>query len=96
MPGVAGTLGPALSGKAGSSSTSYRTIGGREESRASTSVDEVWAAVEKVIALGGRLRKAPALYPSYEDPVIEWAVMLDPFGNEFCLIRDVPPRNGVE
>ncbi len=54
-------------------------------------VDDVAAAVEKVTALGGQLQKAPALYPSDDDPVIEWAVMVDPFGNEFCLIRDVAP-----
>jgi predicted enzyme related to lactoylglutathione lyase len=57
-------------------------------------VDNVASAVEKVIALGGRLQKPPALYPSDDDPVIEWAVMLDPFGNEFCLIRDLPPPDG--
>jgi hypothetical protein len=23
------------------------------------------------------------------DPVLEWAVLADPFGNEFCLIREL-------
>ena len=55
-------------------------------------VRNVDTAIEKIEAIGGTLKKAPAIYPrphSYvgEPPAIDWAVMQDPFGNEFCLIR---------
>lgn len=52
-------------------------------------VDEVQAAIREVEDLGGELKKPASMYPSDEHPVLEWAVVLDPFGNEFCLIRDV-------
>ena len=40
------------------------------------------------------MKKPPSLYPrpgTYGDdaPVIDWAVMQDPFGNEFCLVHDL-------
>jgi len=49
------------------------------------------AAIVDILALGGTLKKPPSLYPrptatSDEPPVIDWAVMQDPFGNEFCLV----------
>ncbi len=55
-------------------------------------VDEIDVAIDQIIAIGGRLKRAPSIYPrpgSYpgEPPVIDWAVMQDPFGNEFCLVR---------
>ena len=53
------------------------------------SVDDVGRAVEEVVALGGAVVKAPGRYPD-DDPQLEWAVMADPFGNEFCLIHDLP------
>jgi hypothetical protein len=34
--------------------------------------------------------KEPATFPE-TDPLIEWAVMADPSGNEFCLIRELEP-----
>lgn len=43
-----------------------------------------------VIALGGSVVKPPGLFPE-ADPLLEWVVIADPFGNEFCLIRDVTP-----
>ena len=51
-------------------------------------------AIKDIVALGGRVKKAPSLYPrpgSHGDqqPVIDWAVMQDPFGNEFCLVDDL-------
>ena len=51
-------------------------------------------AIEEIIELGGTLKKPPSLYPrpgSHGDqrPVIDWAVMQDPFGNEFCLVDDL-------
>jgi catechol 2,3-dioxygenase-like lactoylglutathione lyase family enzyme len=48
-------------------------------------------AIETILALGGSLKKAPSLYPrpgshGDEPPELDWAVMQDPFGNEFCLV----------
>ena len=48
-------------------------------------------AIRQIEAIGGRVKKAPTIYPrpgSYpgEPPLIDWAVMQDPFGNEFCLV----------
>jgi catechol 2,3-dioxygenase-like lactoylglutathione lyase family enzyme len=55
-------------------------------------VDDVDVAIEQVEKIGGRLKYPPTLYPvphAYEGarPLIDWAVMQDPFGNEFCLVR---------
>ena len=54
-------------------------------------VEDVDRAVGQIIRLGGTLRKVPSIYPrpgSFPGnrPVIDWAVMRDPFGNEFCLV----------
>jgi catechol 2,3-dioxygenase-like lactoylglutathione lyase family enzyme len=54
-------------------------------------------AVAEVIELGGRLKKPPSLYPrpgsrGTDPPEIDWAVMQDPFGNEFCLVIDLTPE----
>ena len=54
--------------------------------------DGVDKAVEDIIALGGTLKKPPNLYPrpgshGDETPAIDWAVMQDPFGNEFCIVH---------
>lgn len=51
-------------------------------------------AIQDILALGGSVRKHPSLYPrpgshGDEPPVIDWAVMCDPFGNEFCLVSDL-------
>lgn len=59
-------------------------------------VRSVSTAIAEVEAIGGRLKKPPALYPrpgSYpgEQPRIDWAVMQDPFGNEFCVIAVLTP-----
>ena len=48
-------------------------------------------AVEQIVQLGGTVKKPPSLYPrpgshGDEAPVIDWCVMQDPFGNEFCLV----------
>ena len=56
--------------------------------------DGVDAAIELILELGGSVKKPPSLYPrpgTYGDeaPVIDWAVMQDPFGNEFCLVHDL-------
>jgi predicted enzyme related to lactoylglutathione lyase len=57
-------------------------------------VEDVDEAIERIEALGGRLKYPPTVYPvphAYEGarPVIDWAVMQDPFGNEFCLVREL-------
>ena len=54
-------------------------------------VRDIDTAITQVEAIGGHVKKAPTIYPrpgSYpgEPPRIDWAVMQDPFGNEFCLI----------
>ncbi len=54
-------------------------------------VEDVERAVGEVSVLGGTLVKPPGPFPE-TDPELEWAVMADPFGNEFCLIRDLEPR----
>ncbi|HWM22994.1 MAG TPA: VOC family protein [Ilumatobacteraceae bacterium] len=56
--------------------------------------DGVDAAIERILELGGSVKKPPSLYPrpgSYggDAPAIDWAVMQDPFGNEFCLVHDL-------
>ena len=48
-------------------------------------------AIEQIGAIGGRLKRAPSIYPRPgssvgSPPLIEWAVMQDPFGNEFCIV----------
>jgi hypothetical protein len=45
-----------------------------------------------VIDLGGSVVREPGFFfePGSSDPVLEWAVLADPFGNEFCLIRELP------
>lgn len=54
-------------------------------------VRDVEKAIAQVEALGGRLKRVPTIYPrpgSFpgEPPRIDWSVMQDPFGNEFCVI----------
>lgn len=54
-------------------------------------------AIEDIIALGGTLKKPPSLYPrpgsqGDEAPAIDWAVMQDPFGNEFCIVEILTPE----
>lgn len=51
-------------------------------------------AIEEILELGGTLKKPPSLYPrprsrGDDRPVIDWAVLQDPFGNEFCLVSDL-------
>ena len=57
-------------------------------------VEDVDDAIAQIEAIGGRLKYPPTLYPvphAYEGarPIIDWAVMQDPFGNEFCLVREL-------
>jgi predicted enzyme related to lactoylglutathione lyase len=53
-------------------------------------VEDVDRAFREVVDLGGAVIKPPGLFPE-DDPGLEWAVVADPFGNEFCVIRDVDP-----
>ena len=50
-------------------------------------------AISRIEAIGGRVKKSPSIYPrpgSFDrPPVIDWAVMQDPFGNEFCLVHEL-------
>ena len=51
-------------------------------------------AIERIVTLGGSVKKPPSLYPrpgshGEEAPVLDWAVMQDPFGNEFCLLSEL-------
>ena len=54
-------------------------------------VMDVARAIEQVLELGGELVRPPDFWPEGEKKLLEWAVMADPFGNEFCLIREVIP-----
>ena len=59
-------------------------------------IEDVDAAIAQIEAIGGRLKYPPTVYPvphAYEGarPLIDWAVMQDPFGNEFCLVRELTP-----
>lgn len=51
-------------------------------------------AIERIVALGGSIRKEASIFPRPgslpgRSPVIDWAVMRDPFGNEFCLVDNL-------
>ena len=53
-------------------------------------------AIRDIVAIGGSVKKPPSLYPrpgAYGDepPRIDWAVMQDPFGNEFCIVEELSP-----
>jgi predicted enzyme related to lactoylglutathione lyase len=60
-------------------------------------VPDIDTAIRQIEAIGGTVKKEPSIYPrprSYqgEPPSIDWAVMQDPFGNEFCLINVLTPE----
>lgn len=50
-------------------------------------MDDVAVTVRRTEEIGGLTIKAPAFYPSDESPYLEWAIMQDPFGNQFCFVR---------
>ena len=53
-------------------------------------VEDVNVAVEQALALGATLFRPKGTYPlGSTAPYLEWAVMTDPFGNAFCLIKDL-------
>ncbi len=70
----------------------HRRDPGANRAHIDIDIDDVDEAIAKIEAIGGRLKYPPTVYPvprQYEDarPLIDWAVMQDPFGNEFCLVR---------
>ena len=50
-------------------------------------VEDVAKAAREIEAVGGRTLTPPGVYDPDGEPMLEWAVMEDPFGNEFCIIR---------
>ena len=50
-------------------------------------VDDVAEAVGQIEAIGGVVVRPPGRYAPDGTELLEWAVMQDPFGNEFCIIR---------
>jgi predicted enzyme related to lactoylglutathione lyase len=57
-------------------------------------VDDVDEAIARVEAIGGKLKYPPTIFPlpapdAAVPPMLDWAVMQDPFGNEFCLVREL-------
>ena len=50
-------------------------------------VDDVAGAVAEIEAIGGVVVRSPGMYAPDGTDLLEWAVMKDPFGNEFCIIR---------
>lgn len=60
-------------------------------------VRDIDKAAREIEAIGGSVKKEPSIYPrpgSFEgEPSrIDWAVMRDPFGNEFCLVTVLEPE----
>ena len=60
-------------------------------------VQDVAQAVREVIELGGSVVKPPSVTRTWGDgsvpaeapdgPTLEWAVVADPYGNEFCVVK---------
>ena len=50
-------------------------------------VDDVASAARQIEEIGGVTIRPPGLYAPDGQAILEWAVMQDPFGNEFCIIR---------
>lgn len=79
---------------AGAVDAARRLDPGSNRAHLDITVEDVDDAIAQIEAIGGRLKYAPTLFPvphAYEGarPVIDWAVMQDPFGNEFCLVREL-------
>jgi len=49
-------------------------------------VADIPLAVRQTEDIGGITVKPPDFYPSKE-PYLEWAIMRDPFGNQFCFVK---------
>ena len=50
-------------------------------------VDDVADAAQAIVEIGGTVIKPPDMYIIDGEAMLEWAVVQDPFGNEFCIIR---------
>lgn len=50
-------------------------------------VADVAAAVAAVETAGGSVLRTPGYYRPDGVDLLEWAVVADPFGNPFCLVR---------
>jgi len=75
-----------------------KTVKGPEANRSHVDiwVRDVDRAIEEIEAIGGTLKRAPTIYPrpgSYPGvrPTLDWSVMQDPFGNEFCVLNVLAP-----
>jgi predicted enzyme related to lactoylglutathione lyase len=89
QPGAVTAAGPVLSL---ASATMPKPTTTPNRGHVDLTVDDVDLAVEHVQRLGGGLKVGPAIYPrplsgADGEPAIDWAVLTDPFGNEFCVIR---------
>ena len=83
-------------GKAGPGSILLQLVpekkdGPKNRAHIDLTVEDIDRAIEEVVALGGSLVRPKGIHAP-DDPQLEWAVMTDPFGNEFCLIRDLEPK----
>ncbi|HVE64445.1 MAG TPA: VOC family protein [Mycobacteriales bacterium] len=63
-------------------------------------VADVDLAITQIEAIGGQLKRVPTIFPrpgSYDGvaPTIDWAVMRDPFGNEFCLVSHLTEEESL-
>lgn len=59
-------------------------------------VRDVSKANRQIVAIGGTLKRPPVIYPNPdihpgEAARLDWSVMQDPFGNEFCVLRVLTP-----
>ena len=50
-------------------------------------VRDIAKAIAEIEAIGGRVKKTADYYPDKETGYLEWAVMEDPWGTPFCLVR---------
>ena len=83
---------PTIKPDSGEADAERRHDPGANRVHVDINVEDVDTAIGRIEAIGGRLKYAPTVYPvphAYEGarPLIDWAVMQDPFGNEFCLVR---------
>ena len=65
-----------------------------------TPTEGIDRAISDILAMGGTVKKPPSLYPrpgshAGHRPYIDWAVMQDPFGNEFCLVKDLTDEQSM-
>ena len=86
----------------GAVDASRRLDPGANRTHLDITVEDVDVAIAEIETIGGRLKYPATVYPvphAYEGarPLIDWAVMQDPFGNEFCLVRELtrPEREAL-